>query len=1564
MKTLLRIKSLWFFALLTVLSIGNLHAQVTLPHLDAINYTAGQSLQTQSGWTALTGTDDLLITSGSLSYSGLEASSGNKLSFDGAGMDATKLFTQQGVGTTTYYSFLLNVSALGSLNATGGYFIGFAESTASTTYGGTVWLKADGVGYDIGLNTRTTVANTVWTSGTTAINTTVLVVVSYQVVSGTGNDIVRLWINPTPGVAEPAATLTATNTGGTDLANVNRILIRQDSTTTTPFVQMDEIRIGTDWASVTPSAAPATTGVSVTSLTDFGSVNTGSSSASQNFTVEGTNLTTDIVVAAPTNFEVSLDDTNWFPSVNLTPSSGTVVTTTVYARFTPLSGGVKSGNITVTSAPASQKTVSVSGTGVSPISNTSDIIENAGFVYPTNIDYSTYQAADITDLNSIDVAHFTIRDGGAAAPDADSFGTELTSVTFSLANFANIRRVALYDGTTELGEVAAAASITFPVSLTAADDSTKDFSLRVTFNSTVTDNHQFVFKITDAVANVATSTFAATDAGGAETNNTDDDNKIEVTGTQLVFITNTTNGSVNVPMTPSPVVRVIDANNNRDLDSTASIDITSTGTLAVTPTTVVATSGSATFSALTHTAAGLGLQLTASSAGLGNVSSNTFDIYNPIFANPITGTNPNSSNPYTTGQTVDPNITVSGIGRGTGIVGTNANDRYNANTWNSPSFDANKYFTFTLTPNPGKEIDFVNLIYTAQISTALTGYEIRSSVDGFTATIGSPTAASSPGANNVIDLSAPQFQNLANSIEFRIYAWGAASSTSTFSINNFSFNGDVNNSTAPNITASVTDLTQLDYFIGNGPSASQSFTVNAANLNPADGDITVSLTGDFEVSTDDINFGSTATISYTGGTVTSLPVYVRLIDGLGLGTHTGTVTVSGGSAPSDSVNVQGIVRVPFDIPYSNTFRTAAANNDAIAQGLVLNNTTFNASYDLISLNGYIETPMIDFTQQTNLEVSFDGATFGGNTNQTLELQISTNGGTDYSTLQSVTYLSSTFLTTRVLIDLAMYQSTTGKLRIRMVSGTNTTRFRDLVIADYTIWDGMAWSNGEPTSTKVAVFEGDYTTSDLLSAKRVIINSGIIAFESGSTLSTQDEINVNGGILNMQSNANLLQANTTFANSGLITVERQVSLRRLDYVYWSSPVSNQLLADFSPDTTPTRFYTLNEPTNAFVAVDPALTTFANGRGYMVRAPNNFTTSLQTFTGVFTGVPHNGTYTTAGTALDASHGNNMLGNPYPSPISIASFKSANPTVGTLYFWTHYSQNGADSNYATYTNTGAAGANGVVPNGTIQIGQGFIAKLSAPATISFTNAMRVDNHANQFFRGTNTTESEPERHRLWLNLANENKNFNQILVGYVEGATNNADFDYDGKAMENPTTMLYSKIDNDSYIVQGKALPFQDTDVVALGFKTAEAGNYTISIDHIDGVFANGQNIYIKDNLTNVVHNVSESAYNFTSLAGTFEDRFEVIYQNVTLGFENPTLDANSIVIFKKDNILNINAGNTLISEVKVFDIQGRLVYQKQVNNVSQVVLNDLKANNQVLMVQVRSNDNKVVTKKVVN
>ena len=192
-----------------------------------------------------------------------------------------------------------------------------------------------------------------------------------------------------------------------------------------------------------------------------------------------------------------------------------------------------------------------------------------------------------------------------------------------------------------------------------------------------------------------------------------------------------------------------------------------------------------------------------------------------IFDNPITGTNPNTSNPYTIGQTKDANITVSGIGRGSGISGVNANDRYNAQGWSATALDVSDYFEFVLTPSAGYEIDFTSFVYTGQASgTGPTSFAIRSSLDGYTSNVGTPTVG-----GTTISLSAGTYQNITTSVTFRFYAWGGTGGT--FSINSFTFNG------------TVTSI---------GPQPEMNITGLGVTIN--DGDTT-------PTTTDDTNFGST-----------------------------------------------------------------------------------------------------------------------------------------------------------------------------------------------------------------------------------------------------------------------------------------------------------------------------------------------------------------------------------------------------------------------------------------------------------------------------------------------------------------------------------------------------------------------------------------------------------------------------------------------------------------------------------------------------------------------------------
>jgi subtilisin-like proprotein convertase family protein len=521
------------------------------------------------------------------------------------------------------------------------------------------------------------------------------------------------------------------------------------------------------------------------------------------------------------------------------------------------------------------------------------------------------------------------------------------------------------------------------------------------------------------------------------------------------------------------------------------------------------------------------------------------------------------------------------------------------------------------------------------------------------------------------------------------------------------------------------------------------------------------------------------------------------------------------------------------------------------------------------------------------------------------------------------------------------------------------------------WNGSTWSNGVPVRNVAAIFAGNYTSTADLEACSVTVNTGAnVTFVAGHTLIVGGSVTVNGtGTLTFNNNAALRQIDGNAVNTGNIIVKRNsTGMVRLDYTAWSSPVNGQQLQAFSPNTLPTRFYeylyTGTTTPTAFQSVT-ATTNFLKGKGYMIRAANDWPLTSTVFNGQFTGVPYNGD-----TTVSLGRGFNLLGNPYASPMNATKFLDDNPsTVGALYFWTHtVAASGGVypvNNYASFTKLGgtAAAAGGAVPNGTIQAGQGFFVRAYDFGTAKFTNFQRVNaSVSTQFFRNTAAQETaeSSETHRIWLNLNDDSNNYNQILVGYINGATNGIDNAIDAEVLDKDNTMLYNVINDTEYVIQGKGLPFANTDEIVLGLKATSSGNYSISLENIDGLFTN-QDVYIKDNVTNIIHNIKQSPYAFTTTNGVFNDRFKVVFNNVVLGNETFISDVN-VVVFTQNEELKINASQE-IATVEVFDVLGRNIYNNSKVNDKVLNITSITNRNQALLIKVTFTTGQSVTKKVI-
>lgn len=582
-------------------------------------------------------------------------------------------------------------------------------------------------------------------------------------------------------------------------------------------------------------------------------------------------------------------------------------------------------------------------------------------------------------------------------------------------------------------------------------------------------------------------------------------------------------------------------------------------------------------------------------------------------------------------------------------------------------------------------------------------------------------------------------------------------------------------------------------------------------------------------------------------------------------------------------------------------------------------------------------------------------------------------------------------------------------QIRENTATCYTASNAIKITDSsaTTWNGATWSNGTPDVSKLAIINGNYDTTthgDFECCSLLVNATFTLNIQADDYVLIQNDLTVNG-TLNVLNDGSLVQVNDLGVNTGNISYQRIASVKLQDYVYWSSPVSGFDVNSISP-LTPAYYHwqwnpTILNPNGGEGNWVNASTTMLGGKGYIVRAPSGFSNTVnQNWTATFNnGVANNGVYTPTiarGSDLNAGTAGpngvmrtvnddnwNLLGNPYPSAISIGAFLTANTQLdGFVRLWTHgtlptssvdpfynnFTYNYSASDYIAINGAGATSGPGTLS--VIGAGQGFFVLMDPGAatttTATFNNAMRNIGYSNnQFYRSANVVNSAPggniERHRIWLDLVSPTNQTTRTLVAYVEGATEGKDRMFDALTDYKSAQNFYSLIDDQVMTIQGKGLPFYQEDKVPLGIKIASNGIYKIAIGAIDGLFEQGQNIYLEDKLLGIIHNLRQAPYSFTGTSGVVNNRFVLRYTNETLGNEDfETLD-NSVFVIGGDN-LSVTSTKESIKDVMVYDVLGRLIKNKQNVNSFNVSLSEIIKTNSALIIYVTLENGKQIIRKV--
>ena len=481
----------------------------------------------------------------------------------------------------------------------------------------------------------------------------------------------------------------------------------------------------------------------------------------------------------------------------------------------------------------------------------------------------------------------------------------------------------------------------------------------------------------------------------------------------------------------------------------------------------------------------------------------------------------------------------------------------------------------------------------------------------------------------------------------------------------------------------------------------------------------------------------------------------------------------------------------------------------------------------------------------------------------------------------------------------------------------------------TTWDGTAWSNGDPDATKDAIIAGDYyqPSAPGINALSLTVNANT-TFILDSYVNTGEVIN-NGNII-VSSYGNFVHNGNFAVGSGSTFKVARTSnpVKRQAYIAWSSPLKNspQTLKEFSygsnnsapqsqQGTLDNRFYTYNAGT--YVSTPSTGVFNPAGQGFQIRTPNDFTTTPQSFLGLFVGTePNEGDFNYDASGITGDYV--FLGNPYPSALDMEVFYNSNAAItGEFYIWDSNSEMDSDNNYSgtnykTYTRLGSVPAQS--ESGYVPVGQGFFVNRGGNSidTFKFKNSMRSIDHTGSFSKASVLD-------RFWLQMNTPFGTTPQMLIGFDANATAGYDAGYDGKMFDNNADVIYSVADARSLVIDAQGT-FTTTDVINVSANFLSNGNYTMSIAQKEGVFTNGQQIYLKDNVTGIETELTAGNYNFAATSGLQVDRFTVYFSKGVLASSNVTKSQSTI--YADHQVVHVK-GTSKITSVEVYDMSGKMI-----------------------------------------
>ena len=299
--------------------------------------------------------------------------------------------------------------------------------------------------------------------------------------------------------------------------------------------------------------------------------------------------------------------------------------------------------------------------------------------------------------------------------------------------------------------------------------------------------------------------------------------------------------------------------------------------------------------------------------------------------------------------------------------------------------------------------------------------------------------------------------------------------------------------------------------------------------------------------------------------------------------------------------------------------------------------------------------------------------------------------------------------------------------------------------------------------------------------------------------------------------------------------------------------------------------------------------------------------------YDGTPNTGeqsigiTYTNNGSGND---GANLVGNPYPSGIDWDAVSG----YGAKYTW---DGNGYDS----YPQEGTYGSGDsyVAPM------EGFFIVTDSDGTFSLDNSMRTHPPVPG-----KSNKDKSLSNGLVLTASSEDYE-DELYVVFDEAADKNFELQRDAWKLLSDTegiSQLYSFSPDGKMSIDVRPM----TSEIQLGFQNNQSGTYSIGLKEI----ADLQKAVLEDTKEEVFHDLTEGDYEFAWETIDSETRFKLHLNTVGIEEEISNKSQDLLIYANKQNIYLKTKENAGVMYVKVMDITGRVVLQKQVNGSGTITI----------------------------